>query len=424
MKRLAIFILLCLSLTACGQTNVDRNPLPYTLPIGTSTRTQISLPALRPLLGHGRQVSILKAHSSVTTRFITNAAYGSGGDTYHTIARLTIDGDRYADTLTGVGQNPVADGVEIDGKRTCIQDCLILEFWGAGVSMVQGQFCVNNVIGSCFSGIRVASSDVWIIGNEVAGCRDYGLEVTSGSNIMSIGNHYYGHVHAAHLAGNGNFHATEDIYADSQYGGWCATPGSRFTACLAQQNYTAAWIIGAAGCSIVGGKAYVGLPIQEGTVANENYGVWFNASGTDAEVSALEVELSDFKHGSHTATGTAPTAYKIDGSHIRIAGRIYDNCSTNGCIGMEIGAVAGIVIDVSVGGNGTGGGFHSSNDKIMTIASGARGIRGVIYVEGFGQGGRTINDYFDINSNWTGSIDVYDATNGDLEDTLDGGTGY
>jgi parallel beta-helix repeat protein len=417
MKRYALIGLLCLvPLSACAQTNVDRNPFPHMVS-GTATRTQQVISTARPVIvGRSPRESKLIAHSSVTDKFIGNTVSGEN----FKVADLTIDGNRYADSATNPVTAPVSDGVEMIGFFNRIENCVIEQFWGSAVVLRQGQICTDNIIENSFIGIDVISSDCLIRGNIVHGCRDYGIKVSGATgNVVSLHNHYYGHTRAGYVTG-ATYQAIGDMYADSSYGLYLETSGSRAQDCTFQHNHTANLVVTGPGMILSDNLIDVQRVTNWSEDSGDTYGVIF---GADADASRLEggiVNLTTYVHGSSTATGDPVTGIQCAASQVYIDCNLHDNNASDVTVGLElIGAVDGVTFKLRTAG---AAGFHGAGDQILVVPAAADTIYGEIWIAG--RTSKAINDYVTIESGWDGQITVYDVDAGGAPTVLTGPTAY
>jgi parallel beta-helix repeat protein len=419
MKRYALIGLLCLvPLSACAQTNVDRNPFPHMVS-GTATRTQQVISTARPVIvGRSPRESKLIAHSSVTDKFIGNTVSGEN----FKVADITLDGNRYADSATNPVTAPVSDGVEMIGFFNRTENCVIEQFWGSAVVLRQGQICTDNIIENSFIGIEVISSDCLIRGNIVHGCRDYGIKVSGATgNVVSMHNHYYGHQRAGYVTG-ATYQAIGDMYADSSYGLYLETSGSRAQECTFQHNHTANIYVTGPGMILSDNLIEVQRVTNWTELANNTYGVYFTAGADASRFDGGIVNLTTYAHGLSTPTTDPVTGIFCAANQVYIDCNIHDNNSTGTVTkGLVIsGAVNGVTFKIRTAGSP---GFHDAGDQILVIDNaGADSIYGEIWIAG--RTSKAINDYVTIPSGWDGTITVYDVDAGGAPTVLTGPTAY
>jgi hypothetical protein len=329
------------------------------------TRTQRVLSTANPaLLGLDWKSSVLVAHSSVTTRFVTNSAYGSGGTTNHVVAGLTIDGNRYADSATPTTSptyDPVADGVEIDGQGVVIKDCIIKQFWGNAVVLSHDQYLQSCRVQNSFTGIEVVSSDV-SIGPHciVSGCRDYGIRVNGAfGNIHSHNNHYYGYDRAGYITTAG-YWASGDMYADASYGLYLEASGPRVSDCTFQHNATASIVCTGAGSHLDNNVIDLQRVTNWSDDTGDCYGVIFGAFADYSEFNGGTIHFTTYAHGLSTPTGDTVTGIQCAADQVEIRCKLHDGNTLDAVWGIEItGAVNGVTFDVRTNG------FHDAADQIV-----------------------------------------------------------
>lgn len=219
MKRLLALALTVLGLAGVAgyvsqaQTNVDRNPLPYTIGKVTLTRPQQVLGSKQSLRGLSAEESKLLPSAAVTggVAFITTPSWPDGPLDIGPVELITIDGNQTIDhgpedvdnqspDWPGNEDAAVADGVKIGTAHPRVRFAKILNWRGtavyatfaAGSAGNRSIKVEHNLIRKAFTGINVVA-DTEVIGNTIIACRDYGLTNPNGAgNVTLMGNHWFG----------------------------------------------------------------------------------------------------------------------------------------------------------------------------------------------------------------------------------------
>jgi hypothetical protein len=269
--------------------------------------------------------------------------------------------------------------------------------------------------------VKLPSSDTEIRGCRLYNNRDACLWIAAGAgNCQSLNNHCYGARIACYNEGGGPFRATNDTYADAYIGffGDVKSSGSNqnvLTNCLFQHNTTRDVVFRASGCHLVGCVINVQRDVQTynqftRALPGINYAdkkVGAQIDGERCSIRGGTVELLDFKHPAHEYTGDASEAIWINGDLCTVETVLVDYDGVNGSIGIRVlGACKGLKIDCMTYG------FHQSNDRIIvfhpTLVSNAIDV--TLRVSGITT--KSIDDYVDIGSGWTGSFKVINTTTG------------
>jgi hypothetical protein len=128
-----------------------------------------------------------------------------------------------------LGNNPVCHAIALDGDAPTVRGCKIFDFRGDAISVSNSTTELSarlrmprvrdNRISHCWTGIRAAAPDTQVVGNRVASCRDWGLAVAQNAgSVQSEGNHFFGMQKAILVESAENFHSTNDVFSDAQYG--------------------------------------------------------------------------------------------------------------------------------------------------------------------------------------------------------------
>ena len=141
-------------------------------------------------------------------RFVTVDDFGHSSlddGRFANVAGLRIDGNQPMPTdvlftsftelqLSPFGSTYAADGVALDGEFPTAQNLIVQKFRGVGIAHQSPDGRVfDSVVRTCYTGVKLPSSDTEISRCRLYNCRDACLWITAfAGNCQSLNNHCYG----------------------------------------------------------------------------------------------------------------------------------------------------------------------------------------------------------------------------------------
>lgn len=276
-----------------------------------------------------------------------------------------------------------------------------------------------------YIGAKLLTSDAEISRCRLYNNRDTCLWIANGSgNCQSLNNHCYGSRIACYKEGGGFCRFLQDTYADSFIGylayGWQDT----LTNILSQHNTVRDILLlgntqSMVNCVVNVQKAvneHTGLDIS-GVITRScvPYASGFRKVGVEVgDVCSIRgglINLVDWVHPNHTASGQPSECVWINdaATGVVVDTALVDGQGINGAVGVRVkGSVKSCKIDI------TTQGFAGALSKLLVVdnASSCDGLDVTLRITD-NTSGKTLADYVDIGTGWTGvPIKMIDAFNG------------